>query len=55
MKKRIFYTELAYLLGIVLLAFGSTCMAKADLGLSMIVAPAYLLHLKFGITFGTAE
>ena len=55
MEKRTFSTELCYILGIVLLAFSATCMAKADLGLSMVVAPAYLLHLKLGITFGTAE
>ena len=55
MKKRTFSTELCYLLGIILLAFSATCMAKADFGLSMVVAPAYLIHLKFGITFGTAE
>ncbi|MBE6969004.1 MAG: hypothetical protein E7442_02625 [Ruminococcaceae bacterium] len=55
MEKRMFSTELCYILGIILLAFGATCMAKADLGLSMVVAPAYLLHLKLGITFGTAE
>lgn len=54
MKKR-FSTELCYILGILLLAFSATCMAKADLGVSMVVAPAYLLHLKFGISFGTAE
>ena len=55
MKKRTFSTELCYILGILLLAFSATCMAKADLGLSMVVAPAYLLHLKCGISFGTAE
>ena len=55
MKKRTFSTELCYILGILLLAFSATCMAKSDLGLSMVVAPAYLLHLKIGISFGTAE
>ena len=55
MNKRSFSTELCFLLGILLLAFSATCMAKADLGLSMVVAPAYLLHLKLGISFGTAE
>jgi len=55
MKKRTFSTELCFILGIILLAFSATCMAKSDLGLSMVVAPAYLLHLKVGISFGTAE
>lgn len=60
MKKRIFYTELAYILGIVFLAFGASLMTKADFGLSMIVAPAYLLHLKISeflpfFSFGMAE
>ena len=55
MKKRTFSTELCFVLGIILLAFSATCMAKSDLGLSMVVAPAYLLHLKIGISFGTAE
>ena len=55
MNKRTFSTELCFVLGIVLLAFSATCMAKSDLGLSMVVAPAYLLHLRFGISFGTAE
>lgn len=55
MMKKSFSTELCYILGILLLAFSATCMAKADLGLSMVVAPAYLLHLRFGISFGTAE
>ena len=44
--KRIFYCELAYFLGIVVLAFGTALMEKADFGMSMVVAPAYLIHLK---------
>ena len=55
MKQRTFSTELGFVLGHLLLAFSSTCMAKANFGLSMVVAPAYLLHLKIGISFGTAE
>lgn len=55
-----FYSELAYLAGILALAFGTSCMTTADLGLSMVVAPAYLVHLKLSqvwpvITFGVAE
>jgi len=58
--KRIFYSEIAYLAGILLLAFGTALMEKADFGMSMIVAPAYLLHLKVSeflpfFTFGMSE
>ena len=59
MKKN-FSCELAYILGIVLLAMGSALMAKSNFGVSMIVAPAYILHLKVSeylsfFTFGMAE
>lgn len=47
--------ELAYLLGIVTMTLGVALMQKADFGLSMVVAPAYLLSEFFGISFGTAE
>ena len=58
--KKTFYTELAYLLGILALALGAALMARADFGLSMVVAPAYLLHLKISealpfFSFGMAE
>lgn len=60
MKKKPFYTELAYVIGIVALAFGAALMEKADLGMSMVVAPAYLVYLKLSrfwpfVTFGMAE
>lgn len=51
MKKRTFYTEAAYALGIAILAIGTAMMEKADFGMSMVVAPAYLLHLKISETF----
>ncbi len=59
MKKR-FSTEFAYLLGIVLVAMGVVFMEKADFGVSMVVAPAYLLYRwlspRWGfVTFGMAE
>lgn len=58
--KRIFYTEIAYLLGILELALGTVFMVKADFGMSMVVAPAYLIYRKLSltysfITFGIAE
>ena len=47
MKRKItFYTELAYFVGLILLAAGTALMERADLGISMVVAPAYLIHLK---------
>ena len=46
MKKRIFYTELAYFLGLLILAVGTAFMERANFGVSMVVAPAYLLHLN---------
>lgn len=60
MKKTIFYSELCYLLGIFSLAFGASLLVKANFGVSVVVAPAYLLHLKLSqfwgfATFGFAE
>ena len=60
MKKRNFYTELAYILGLVILAIGTAMMEKADFGMSMVVAPAYLVYLKLNpvlsfFSFGMAE
>ena len=39
--KRTFSTELAYVFGIVFVAWGVVLMEKADFGVSMVVAPAY--------------
>lgn len=60
MKKKVFYTELAYILGLIILAIGTALMERANFGVSMVVAPAYLLHLKLSqtlpfFTFGMAE
>lgn len=60
MKKIRFYTETAYILGLVLLAIGTAMMEKASFGVSMVVAPAYLVYLKLNpilpfFTFGMAE
>lgn len=60
MKKCRFSTELAYLLGILILTMSVSLMEAADFGVSMIVAPAYLLHLKLVpilpfFSFGMAE
>ena len=52
--------EFAYVLGLIIMAFASACTEKADFGMSMVVAPAYLLHLKLSqifpwFSFGVAE
>lgn len=52
MKKKTFYTELAYVFGMLTLPFGAALMTVADFGLSMIVAPAYLLHCKLHQSYG---
>lgn len=59
-KKMVLYSEAAYVLGLVILALGTALMEKADFGMSMVVAPAYLLHLKLSqilpeFSFGMAE
>ena len=58
--KKVFFSEAAYILGIIVLALGTAMMKQADFGLSMVVAPAYLLHLKISqyvpaFSFGMAE
>lgn len=55
-----FSNELAYVVGIIAVAFGVAFMEKANFGVSMVVAPAYLLYLKLSpsypfFTFGMAE
>lgn len=60
MKKKTMFTESAYVLGLIILAFGTALITVSNLGVSMIVAPAYLLHLKISpvlpfFSFGMAE
>ena len=60
MKKRAFYTEISYLLGLVLMAFGAAFTELSNFGMSMVVAPTYILHLKVSeylpwFSFGVAE
>lgn len=59
-SKVTFYNEIAYIIGLVLLALGTVFMEKTDFGMSMVVAPAYLIYLKVSqtlswFTFGMAE
>ena len=58
--KRVIYSELAFFLGIFILALGTAFMESADFGISMVVAPAYLIHLKVSeylpfFSFGMSE
>ena len=58
--KKTMYSELSYLLGLLSLALGTACIEKAGFGVSMIVAPAYLIFMKISavvpwFTFGMAE
>lgn len=58
--KKTFYTEAAYGLGLLILAIGTALMEAANLGMSMVVAPAYLFYLRISkiwsfFTFGMAE
>ena len=60
MKKKVLYSEFAYVAGLVLLALGTAMMEKANFGVSMVVAPAYLIYRKLSpvfsfVTFGMAE
>lgn len=60
MKKRVLYTEWAYVLAMVGLSLSVALMTRADFGVSMVVAPAYLLYLKLNpvlpfFSFGMAE
>lgn len=51
MKKKVFYTELVYVFAMFIMAFSAAFTAKADFGMSMVVAPAYILHLKLSTVF----
>lgn len=58
--KRVFYCELAYALGIIVLALGTALMERADFGMSMVIAPAYIIHLKISqylpfFSFGVSD
>jgi len=59
-NKKKFWSEIAYVVGIIILAFGTALTERAEFGMSMVVAPAYLVHLKVSqyipwFSFGMAE
>lgn len=56
MKKITFHSELVYILSLVILSFAVAMTSTTDFGLSMIVAPAFLVSEKFSfLTFGQSE
>lgn len=60
LEKKTMATELAYVFGIVFVALGVALMEKADFGVSMVVAPAYLVYRALSpalpfFSFGMAE
>lgn len=59
-EKRVFYTEFSYILGLIIMAFGAAFTELAGFGMSMVVAPAYILHLEVSrfipwFSFGISE
>ena len=59
-KKIQHFGEIAWLIGVVLCSLGVSLSAKSGLGVSMVIAPAYVLHLRFSqvfpwFTLGMAE
>lgn len=55
-RKIVMHEETAYLVSCVLIALAVAMTAAANLGVSMIVAPAYILSLKINfLSFGQAE
>lgn len=55
MKKLRFPSELCYLLGLVIMAAGTAFMNRAELGVSMVVAPAKVFSMKTGFSFGWSD
>ena len=56
MKKIRIHGECVYIFASLLLALAVAMMSAADFGISMVVAPSYLISLKTGfLTFGQAE
>ncbi len=55
MKKPRLSREFCYLPATLFLAFGAALMTTADLGVSAVIAPAYVLSEILHISFGTAE
>ena len=56
MKKIRMSREMAYLLGLLIMPFAVAFTVRADLGMSMVSAPSYIISQKIGIiSYGTTE
>lgn len=56
MKKLTLHSEIIYILATLILSFSSAMQTAADLGISMIIAPAYVVSQKLNfLTFGQSE
>ena len=56
MKKITLHSEIIYLAAILILSFSSAMQTAADVGISMIIAPAYVISQKLDfLTFGQSE
>ena len=56
MKKITIHSEVVYLISLIVLSFSVAMLTAADFGISMIVAPAYILSQKLTfLTFGQSE
>ena len=58
--KKTFFTEIAFICGIIFMSFGIALQAKADIGMSMVVAPAFVIYSKISqywswFTLGMAQ
>ena len=59
-KKKGCFAEIAYVLGLILCPLGVCLSAKSGFGVSMVVAPAYVLYMRISemfswFTFGKSE
>ena len=55
-EKRKMYSEIIYFIAITFMSLGIALISLSELGLSMVVAPAYIISEKIdGLTFGRAE
>ena len=48
------FGEFSWVVGLILLSLGTALAAKADFGVSMVVAPAYIISERTVLTFGLA-
>lgn len=54
--KKTFYSEISYILAQLILPLGAAMLKKANFGISMVIAPAFIISQKFDfMSFGMAE